>query len=41
MNLHTYESSSGKDLIMEYIMGLSEMEKVDGLSVLKSMGSIF
>nr|WP_076777815.1 type II toxin-antitoxin system RelE/ParE family toxin [Lachnoclostridium phocaeense] len=34
MNIHTYTSSSGRDLIMEYIDGLPEDEKIDGLSVL-------
>ena len=37
MKLHTYESSSGRDLIMEYINTLSKPEIVDGLSVLQSM----
>lgn len=37
MKIHSYESSGGKDLIMEYIMNLTEDEKVDGLSVLEDM----
>lgn len=37
MRVHTYESSSGRDLIMEYINSLSKPEIVDGLSVLQSM----
>lgn len=37
MKIHSYESSSGKDLIIEYIMNLTEDEKVDGLSVLEDM----
>lgn len=37
MKIHSYESSSGKDLIMEYIMNLTVEERVDGLSVLADM----
>ena len=37
MKVHTYHSSSGRDLIMEYIDSLSEEERVDGLSVLECM----
>lgn len=37
MKIHSYKSANGKDLIMEYITGLSEDEKVDGLSVLEDM----
>lgn len=37
MKIHSYESSGGKDLIMDYIMNLTEDEKVDGLSVLEDM----
>ncbi|MDD6484685.1 MAG: type II toxin-antitoxin system RelE/ParE family toxin [Clostridiales bacterium] len=37
MIIHTYKSGSGRDLILEYINGLSKAETVDGLSVLKSM----
>ena len=34
MKIHTYLSSSGKDLIMEYINALTIEEQVDGLAVL-------
>ena len=37
MKIHSYVSSGGKDLIMDYIMNLTEDEKVDGLSVLEDM----
>ncbi|WP_343247813.1 hypothetical protein [Diplocloster hominis] len=37
MKIHSYLSAGGKDLIMEYIMNLTEDEKVDGLSVLEDM----
>lgn len=37
MKIHSYESSGGKDLIMEYIMNLTVEERVDGLSVLADM----
>lgn len=37
MKIHSYESSGGKDLIMDYVMNLTEDEKVDGLSVLEDM----
>lgn len=37
MKIHSYKSSSGKDLIREYIDGLSKPETVDGYSVLESM----
>lgn len=37
MKIHSYHSTGGKDLIMEYIMSLTEEEKVDGLSVLEDM----
>lgn len=37
MNLHTYKSSSGRDLIMEYIDSLTEPERVDAFSVLECM----
>lgn len=37
MKIHSYESSSGKDLIIEYIMNLTEDEKV----VWENLGSIF
>ena len=37
MKIHSYISAGGKDLIMEYITGLTEDEKVDALSVLEDM----
>lgn len=37
MTVYSYKSSSGKDLIMDYILGLENEEKVDGLSVLENM----
>ena len=37
MKIHTYLSSSGKDLIMEYINALTIEEQVDGLAVLAYM----
>lgn len=37
MKIHSYKSSGGKDLIMDYVMNLTEDEKVDGLSVLEDM----
>lgn len=37
MQLHDYESSSGKDLIMEYLDSLTVTEKADGLSVMRCM----
>ena len=37
MNIHTYQSSSGRDLIREYIDTLTESEQIDALSVLKCM----
>jgi len=37
MFLHTYKSSSGRDLIMEYIDSLTEPERVDAFSVLECM----
>ena len=36
MIVHSYENSSGKDLIRKYIDGLSIDEQVDGYSVLKA-----
>lgn len=35
MNLHYYQSKSGKNLILEYIDALPLNEQVDGYSVLK------
>ena len=37
MIIHSYESASGKDLIMDYIDGLTEDEKVDAFSALEDM----
>lgn len=37
MIIHDYESRSGKKLVEDYILGLPEEEKIDGLSVLKDM----
>lgn len=36
MNIHTYESASGKDLIKKYIDGLTKPEQVDAYSVLQA-----
>lgn len=35
MIIHNYESSSGKDLIREYINSLTKEEQVDGFRVLE------
>lgn len=35
MNVHSYTSSSGRDLIMDYINSLTEDEQVDAFSVLE------
>lgn len=37
MTLHHYYSSSGRDLILEYIDSLPENEKTDGYSVMEHM----
>lgn len=37
MTLHSYFSSSGRDLILDYINSLPEDEKTDGLSVMELM----
>ena len=37
MKVHTYDNSSGKDLIKKYIDKLSTAEQVDGYSVLKAL----
>lgn len=37
MNIHTYQSASGRDLIRAYIDTLTEPEQVDALSVLECM----
>lgn len=39
MNVHSYTSSSGRDLIMDYINSLTEDEQVDAFSVLECMGN--
>jgi phage-related protein len=36
MNVHSYKTQGGKDLILEYIMSLTKPEIVDGLSVIES-----
>ena len=36
MIVHTYETTGGKDLILDYIMNLSKPEIIDGLTVLKN-----
>lgn len=38
MIVHHYETQGGKDLILDYVLGLSNDEKIDGLSVLKCLG---
>lgn len=37
MKIHSYFSSSGKDLILKYIDGLTADERVDGYHVLECM----
>lgn len=37
MNIHTYQSSSGRDIIKDYIDSLTEEEQVDAISVLECM----
>ena len=37
MKVHSYFSSSGKDLIIKYIDGLSIDERIDGYHVLECM----
>ena len=37
MNVYTYKSTSGKDLIMEYIDSLPYKEQIDGLSVIQCL----
>ncbi|MDD3007195.1 MAG: type II toxin-antitoxin system RelE/ParE family toxin [Candidatus Pacebacteria bacterium] len=34
MNVHHYETSGGKDLILDFIDGLSKDEKAEGLTIL-------
>lgn len=40
MKLHHYCSSSGKDLISQYIDSLPEDERVDGFSVLECLSKL-
>lgn len=37
MNIHTYLSTSGRDIIKEYMDSLTEEEQIDALSVLECM----
>ena len=37
MNIHTYQSASGRDLIRAYIDTLTETEQIDALFVLECM----
>ena len=37
MKIHTYQSSSGRDLIREYIDSLTDAEQIDAISVLQCM----
>jgi len=37
MNVHHYETSGGKDLILEYIDGLPKNEKAEGLTILEKL----
>ena len=37
MKIHSYQSTSGKDLIKQYILGLTDDEKVDAFSVLDDL----
>ena len=37
MTVHSYHTSGGKDLILDYILSLSKAEIVDGLSVLTAL----
>lgn len=37
MNIHTYQSNSGRDCIREYIDSLTESEQIDAFSVLECM----
>lgn len=37
MNIHRYQTTSGRDLIKEYIDGLSESERVDAYYVMQCM----
>ena len=35
MEIHTYKTAGGKDLIIDYIKSLSKQETIDGFSVLE------
>jgi len=35
--IHNYETSGGKDLIIDYISKLSKLEQIDGLSVIEKL----
>ena len=37
MILHSYQTNSGKDLILDYIESLPDAEKVDGFSILECL----
>ena len=37
MNIHTYKTAGGKDLILGYIDKLDSVEAVDGLSVIEKL----
>ena len=37
MEVHTYKTAGGKDLILDYINSLSKAEIIDGLSVLECL----
>ena len=37
MEIHDYQTKSGKGVVMEYIKSLPDAERVDGLSVLENM----
>jgi len=37
MNVYHYETSGGKDLILEYIDGLPKNEKAEGLTILRNL----
>lgn len=37
MKIHTYQSSSGRDFIREYIDSLTDAEQIDALSVFQCM----
>jgi phage-related protein len=37
MEIHDYESASGKDLILSYLKSLTDEERIDGLQVIECM----